>query len=336
MKNRREFLLDLGIALGAITIARNTSFAGPGAGSGGGGGGKQDSLAAGRKRIPKEEVDFRYAPGTWQSTYCFPDDPYKSLVGKRGELLIGHPGTGGDLSQFPHVVSVGLKDRPAGSYLVQKLEAPGIPIITTKLSWEDLEAVLTSFATNDPDEGRVDNLLVEFRRTGTQGGEISPEIRIVSKSPFSARNVDDSSSKRDHAGVVTIEGSQSPFLIADSEVELSVVDGINLFRLQPDSPEKDRPASWFIRFPQADQPFEKLKRGLGRSSDLMQSSRAFWKSWSPFGGRVDWKLPQAYQDFLVASSRNIAEAREIKKGKKVFEVGPTVYRGLWVVDGASA
>src|SRR5215510_61078 len=103
MKNRREFLIDLGIALGAITIGKNAALAGSG------GGGKADSLAAGRKGIPKEEVDFRYAPGTWQSTYCFPDDPYKSLVGKHGELLVGHPGLGGDLSQFPHVVSIALK-----------------------------------------------------------------------------------------------------------------------------------------------------------------------------------------------------------------------------------
>ena len=32
--------------------------------------------------------------------------------------------------------------------------------------------------------------------------------------------------------------------------------------------------------------------------------------------------------------RNIWQAREIKGGKPAFHVGPTVYRGLWVVDGS--
>ena len=32
--------------------------------------------------------------------------------------------------------------------------------------------------------------------------------------------------------------------------------------------------------------------------------------------------------------RNIYQAREIKKGLPAFQVGPTCYRGLWVVDGA--
>jgi hypothetical protein len=38
---------------------------------------------------------------------------------------------------------------------------------------------------------------------------------------------------------------------------------------------------------------------------------------------------------LVDSSiRNIWQARDIKQGVPVFQVGPTCYRGLWIVDGA--
>ena len=35
----------------------------------------------------------------------------------------------------------------------------------------------------------------------------------------------------------------------------------------------------------------------------------------------------------MACARNIQQAREVKGGKLTFQVGPTVYRGLWVVDG---
>ena len=59
----------------------------------------------------------------------------------------------------------------------------------------------------------------------------------------------------------------------------------------------------------------------------------YWgKTPLPFG-RV--QVPDAGIQALVDSSiRNIWQAREIKKGVPVFQVGPTCYRGLWIVDGA--
>ena len=47
------------------------------------------------------------------------------------------------------------------------------------------------------------------------------------------------------------------------------------------------------------------------------------------------KVPDpAVQALLDSSIRNIYQAREIKDGLPAFQVGPTCYRGLWVVDGA--
>jgi hypothetical protein len=59
----------------------------------------------------------------------------------------------------------------------------------------------------------------------------------------------------------------------------------------------------------------------------------YWdKAPLPFG-RV--QVPDAGVQALVDSSiRNIWQAREIKKGLPAFQVGPTCYRGLWIVDGA--
>ncbi len=52
----------------------------------------------------------------------------------------------------------------------------------------------------------------------------------------------------------------------------------------------------------------------------------------PFG-RV--QVPDAGIQALVDSAiRNIWQAREIKQGLPAFQVGPTCYRGLWIVDGA--
>jgi len=40
------------------------------------------------------------------------------------------------------------------------------------------------------------------------------------------------------------------------------------------------------------------------------------------------------QAVLEAAVRNIYQARELKNGLPAFQVGPTCYRGLWVVDGS--
>src|SRR6185437_680513 len=38
-------------------------------------------------------------------------------------------------------------------------------------------------------------------------------------------------------------------------------------------------------------------------------------------------------EFVSACARNILQARELRDGKLTFQVGPTCYRGLWVIDG---
>jgi hypothetical protein len=60
---------------------------------------------------------------------------------------------------------------------------------------------------------------------------------------------------------------------------------------------------------------------------------SYWeKAPLPFG-RV--QVPDAGIQALVDSSiRNIWQAREIKNGLPAFQVGPTCYRGLWIVDGS--
>lgn len=58
----------------------------------------------------------------------------------------------------------------------------------------------------------------------------------------------------------------------------------------------------------------------------------YWKGVHPF--LSTFHVPdRQVQDMLAACGRNILQAREIVDGIKEFHVGPTIYRGLWVVDG---
>lgn len=59
----------------------------------------------------------------------------------------------------------------------------------------------------------------------------------------------------------------------------------------------------------------------------------FWEHAPLPFGRVTVPDP-GVQALVDSAIRNIWQAREIKKGLPAFQVGPTCYRGLWIVDGA--
>ncbi|MDI6765977.1 MAG: hypothetical protein QME52_04045 [Bacteroidota bacterium] len=323
-KSRREFLSKFGATVGALTIGKDimNTFPFPDLLQ------KESRVAPTSGEPQSRKVDFRYAPKNWQSTYCFPDDPFKSLVGKNGELLYGHQGIGKDEKVFPHIVSFGLKGKEALTYIEQKLESPSIPIITTKLEGGDVIVQLTTFATNNSDEGRVDNVLVEIIPKDSDKVQCSPEIIIKSESKFIKTNEDDDYS------IIEIEtDTRKIFMVVDAAGEFRSDGDINRLQLKSATTAKEKSIKFFVRFPQEGQGYDKIEDGLEEPEDMLTEARAFWKRWKPTGGKVGWKLTESYNDFLVSSIRNIVQAREIKDGKNVFQVGPTVYRGLWIVDG---
>jgi hypothetical protein len=74
-----------------------------------------------------------------------------------------------------------------------------------------------------------------------------------------------------------------------------------------------------------------------KSADDAQALRAkaeqYWTDAKLPYGRL--AVPDPGVQALVDSAiRNIFQAREIKGGLPAFQVGPTCYRGLWVVDGS--
>ena len=62
-------------------------------------------------------------------------------------------------------------------------------------------------------------------------------------------------------------------------------------------------------------------------------ARRFWRELDLPYDVIHVPDPQI-QRLLETSIRNIWQAREIKEGLPSFQVGPTCYRGLWIVDGA--
>ncbi|MBI3195190.1 MAG: twin-arginine translocation signal domain-containing protein [Ignavibacteriae bacterium] len=324
--NRRKFLKELALAGGAVTIGADTlnafSFF------------KQE----GKKKVvtvkPKatnetlKAIDFRYSPSTWQSTFCFPDDPYKSLVGKSGELLYGHPGLLADLDAFAQKVFFGLNKTHKGEYIEQKLEAPGIPIVTTKLRFPDALMTLTTFATNNKEEGRVDNVIVEIRPDGKEEIECTPVITINSKTELSLDEQDD-----DLSTILLGDEQKRLFHAVNAFIELQNDGDTYWCTLHTQKATPNSPLNYFFRFPQAGQAFELIEDGMEEQESLLEETRTYWQNWKPFDGKVNWQIQDKHHEFLIASTRNILQSRTIKEEKKAFQVGPTVYRGMWVIDG---
>ena len=279
--------------------------------------------------IPQDgtAIDFRYAPLSWQTAYCFPDDHHKSLIGERGELRYGHPGQGKGIAYFPEVVEFSLLGMERDK-VAQQLEAPGVPIILTRLERPEAFLELTTFATNEPTEGRVDNVLVEVRPRTQRAVHAVPIVKLKAKREIVIR----ASGER---GSVHLDGEATPpFLVASSPLAVHENGGFeHVMRLQEGVARGDRPLRYFLRFPQKGQDFEKIKAGLAAPDELLAAVRTYWGNLRLYGGDVAWRLNGRGKEFLEACARNILQAREERNGQLTFQVGPTVYRGLWVVDG---
>jgi hypothetical protein len=278
-------------------------------------------------------VDFRFAPVDFQSTICFPDDPDKTVLGKRGDLRYDFPADiFASVDQFGAIVEFTLAGMGQDTWRAQRMESPGLPIVHTLLERAGAEIELTAFATRRKGEGRVDNVLMEVRPKAAEA-IASPLIRIRS-----CRNY----KLGDSAGAVRSvfrEAGEQAWMVclpqtplqSPNDVMWRVVEGGYELLLQPGAARRDQPMRVLFRFAQAGGA-DALDTSVAPEA-LLDEVRAWWRQWHAFGGDVDWSLPGTNGDFLTACARNIQQAREVKNGRLVFQVGPTVYRGMWIVDG---
>jgi hypothetical protein len=308
---RRTFLGSSSAALASASLSQAAS---PTAGS----------ADARGQSVP---VDFRYSPLSWQTAYCFPDDRFKSLVGERGDLRYGHPGPGKPIDYFPVVVEFSLLGVEPDTDRRQWLEAPDVPVVHTLITRPEGLLELTAFATRLPDEGRVDNVMLEVRPRSGEEAYVRPMITVRTKEELQVK-VEDGVSL-----VFLGRETEKPFLVADGALDRRDIGTGWVLTLPAAVSTAGKPVVYFLRFPQESQPAQRVVGGLKDPARLTMETRTYWKGWIPFGGDVRWKLAGRHHEFLVACARNIQQAREERNGKLTFQVGPTVYRGLWVVDG---
>jgi hypothetical protein len=324
--NRREFVAGLivsGTAAAAPNVRENMTPE------------IVNESSAAQRTDAGTEVDFRYAPHHSQSTICFPDDPNKSIVGQGGDLRYGFAKSllvG--MEDFATVIEFSLAGFQDDKVTRQWIEAPGVPIVHTVIERPAATLELIAFATRHSDEGRVDNVLMSIKSgSSSQDGRIAvaPKIHIRTCEKL---ELEDYSSPV--ATAIFHEG-RAPFLVGAKLGETLgrcvwwEEAGFTLYLPHGEvSPEHE--ARYFVRIPQEKQTAARLRERLQDPEMLLAETREFWSKWKPFG-TTDWSYPDRHGEFLTACARNIQQAREVKNGRLVFQVGPTVYRGLWIVDG---
>jgi hypothetical protein len=101
-------------------------------------------------------IDFRYAPPSWQTAICLPDDWQKTLVGKDGSLLYDYPGS---YAGFGTRITFSLGGH--SQWQNQELASPRVPIVRTTQRDGNVEFVQEAFAVAPGVSSRGDD--TEFR-----------------------------------------------------------------------------------------------------------------------------------------------------------------------------
>ncbi|MHC4260642.1 MAG: hypothetical protein ACYSTF_09585 [Planctomycetota bacterium] len=142
-------------------------------------------------------VDFRYMPPEWQTAICLPDDPYKSIVDKSGDLLYHYLRIAGGTDRFHTRIGVRIANDVV--WKKQELYSPRVPIVQTYLTANGLEVVEEAFAVTDrlkPTDpakprarARNDLILVHIKNTGAGPRLIKPQLIVNTDKGFDFRSL---------------------------------------------------------------------------------------------------------------------------------------------------
>src|ERR1035437_8358550 len=255
-------------------------------------------------------IDFRYAPVKRQTTFCFPDDPHKSLVNETGQLLYGYK-FGSLTLACPLKVGFTLYGMQPPRVKSQELESPSVPIVRTVIEYPSALMTMTTLATNDPAEGRVDNVIVEV--TPHSDGLVDFQLPIE----FDSSEIFDFEVK-EKSFKVFHRNSKEVLLVGKAPVSQSLrnplgdVDSRQRMVLHRGQASKDKPFLAFFRFPLVNQEIGPVEAGLSMPERCLESCRSFWKSWSAFRKLVAIEVPGRQGEFVEACARNILQAREVR------------------------
>ncbi|MBI4581387.1 MAG: hypothetical protein HY718_16920 [Planctomycetes bacterium] len=288
-------------------------------------------------------LDWRYTPPDWQTSICLIDDGLKTLVGKDGAMLYDYGGSG-SAAGFATRVTLHLDDGE-DRWVGQRIEDPRVPIVITEMLRNGIELRIQAFAVPDTavwpspptrefvrragipasqavrmGPPRADLVLATLTNQGPSTVEVRPQVRVHSTKAI----------RFDKAAQIVWVGDRPmigmlPGATVASRSERECVVVLPAMSLPPGESRQ-----LVVPFHHS---VDAITWSIEAATRALDAARAYWRKADLPYGRIS--VPDANVRAMIDSSiRNIYQAREIKDGLPAFQVGPTCYRGLWIVDGA--
>ena len=206
-------------------------------------------------------------------------------------------------------------------------EAPPVAeLLTGKSSRPALAHVSCGSEKQRPGPPRFDLIRVQLRNTGDAEVSVAPVVTIDSEYPVNA----DAANRRVEIGGATYLTATTGFEVASQDKQ-HVVLRLAPVKVQPGATHVvGIGALRGVAAPEDNRLNPRTDSWADRARRLAEQ---YWNKLDLPYGRFEIPDP-GIQATLDSSIRNIYQAREIKNGLPAFQVGPTCYRGLWVVDGS--
>jgi len=272
--------------------------------------------------INSRKIDFRFAPNHAQVCIGLVDDPYKSIVYEDGSLNWGYSPRNNPTNHYyiyednyavmtPEQCNRGFTWRLKPQILhhdqlisvKQNFGDPAAAIVTTTEDYKASVLEWTIFAWLTPNHARVDVILWTLK---------TKENFITTRSGVSLKIL----GRTD--GLAPILHSPRYKTVKASTEELPFM-----------APGEEMRGAYFVV-----QSGDLLAPSatLEMAENALKWAQEYWSEIHPFLKIFNIPDPQI-DAMLKACGRNILQAREEKNGVYTYQVGPTQYRGLWIVDG---
>lgn len=293
------------------------------------------------------QVDYRYAPQWHASSISFPDDTCKTLVGPLGQLLYDF----GSNDFFPYANDRGFQTvvhmlADEGTKINhQRLQTARVPIVITEGKYAGMDIQQEAFA-----------LALDFTRKnistrlGNREDFILTAISNKTKTTHTIRPVviinTIKAVQMNGTTIVLTDsmGRRSRLVLSNpiQKIRQNLADSTRKTLLELE-PIQIKPGAQIRLLAAYDngkgstlvsEMSDHATALLGKIDALKTEMVTYWNTNQsiPYGNIA---VPdKEIQNLIDASVRGIWQAREKKQDSIAFQVGPTCYRGLWIVDGA--
>ncbi|MEH1129641.1 hypothetical protein [Micromonospora sp. CPCC 206061] len=299
---------------------------------------------------PARVIDFRYAPKRSWTLIGRPLDHHKSLVREDGALLYGFHQAQFEAWTFDRVIALRAQTDDDPVHVVQRVESPRRAIVHTVVEYPRQTLELTAFADLDSAGRRRDIVLWQIDAHPATGDlltglhidihdrvavvappGIAPAHRVVAFAPGAEPALpfwpDDTTVDDDPDTLPTVLTSRPHPLLRAHTTGFVPASGLATPAAVLRGGER---LSGVVVVPCEDGADGEVDEATARAA--LDRSRQDWDQQELFWHPVHVPDP-AVMDVLTGCARNLLQAAEEVDGLPVLQVGPAVYRGMWVADG---